>query len=96
MRMIEVVSFMEKSKMNFLANPTHHSLGSAILCVCVCVCACVLSHAQLFATPMDCNPPVSSVHGDSPGKNTGVGCHFLLQGLFLNQGSSPHLGHRKY
>ena len=32
------------------------------------------------ATPMDCNPPGSSVHGDSPGENTGVGCHFLLQG----------------
>ena len=24
---------------------------------------------------------------DSPGKNTGVGCHFLLQGIFLTQGS---------
>ena len=29
--------------------------------------------------PMDCNSPRSSVYGDSPGKNTGVGCHFLLQ-----------------
>ena len=28
---------------------------------------------------MDCSPPGSSVHGDSPGKNTGVGCHFRLQ-----------------
>ena len=28
---------------------------------------------------MDCSPPGSSVHGDSPGKNTGVGCHALLQ-----------------
>ena len=28
---------------------------------------------------------------DSPGKNTGVGCHFLLQGIFLTQGSN--LGH---
>ena len=41
---------------------------------------------------MDYSPPGSSVHGDSPGKNTGVGCHFLLQGIFLtqelNQGSS--------
>ena len=27
--------------------------------------------------PMDCSPPRSSVHGDSPGKNTGVGCHPL-------------------
>ena len=24
---------------------------------------------------MDCSPPGSSVHGDSPGKSTGVGCH---------------------
>ena len=28
-----------------------------------------------------------------PGKNTGVGCQFLLQGIFLIQGSSPHLLH---
>ena len=28
---------------------------------------------------------------DFPGRNTGVGCHFLLQGLFLTQASSPHL-----
>ena len=27
----------------------------------------------------------------SPGRNTGVGCHFLLQGIFLTQGSNPHL-----
>ena len=32
--------------------------------------------------PTDCSPPGSSVHGDSPGKDTGVGCHFLLQGIF--------------
>ena len=28
---------------------------------------------------------------DSPGKNTGVGCHFLLQGIFPTQGSNPCL-----
>ena len=28
------------------------------------------------------SPLSSSVHGDSPGKNTGVGCHALLQGIF--------------
>ena len=27
---------------------------------------------------------------DSPNKNTGVGCHALLQGIFLTQGSNPH------
>ena len=30
---------------------------------------------------------------DSPGKNTGVGCHSLLQGIFLTQGSNPYLLH---
>ena len=39
---------------------------------------------------MDCSPPGSSVW-DSPGKNTGVGCHALLQGIFVTQGSNSHL-----
>ena len=39
--------------------------------------------------PMDCSPPGSSVYGDSPGKNTGVGCHAVLQGIFPTQGSNP-------
>jgi len=30
---------------------------------------------------------------DLPGKNTGVGCHFLLQGIFPTQGSNLHLLH---
>ena len=34
---------------------------------------------------MDCSLPGSSVHGDSPGKDTVVGCHFLLQGKSLIQ-----------
>ena len=41
---------------------------------------------------MDC-PPCSSVHGDSPGKNTGRGCHALLQGIFPTQGLNPGLPH---
>ena len=39
--------------------------------------------------PMDCSPLGSSVHGDSPGKNTGVGCQSLLQGIFPTQGLNP-------
>ena len=35
----------------------------------------------------------SSVHRDSPGKNTGVGCHALLQGIFPTQGSNTGLLH---
>ena len=42
---------------------------------------------------MGCSPPGSSAHGDSPGKNTGVGCHALLQGIFPTQGSNWGLLH---
>ena len=37
------------------------------------------------------SPPGSSVHGDSPGKDTGVGCHALVQGIFPTQGPNPCL-----
>ena len=46
---------------------------------------------QLCATlchPIDCGLSGSSAHGDSPGKDTGVGCHALLQGVFPTQGSN--------
>ena len=39
--------------------------------------------AQSYRTlcdPMDCSLPGSIIHGDSPGGNTGVGCHAFLQG----------------
>ena len=37
------------------------------------------------------SPPDSSIHGDSLGKNTGVGCLALLQGIFPTQGLNPRL-----
>ena len=46
-------------------------------------CAVLCSVAQscpILCDPIDCSPPGSSVHRNSPGKNTGVGCHVLLQG----------------
>ena len=48
----------------------------------------VLSHSVVSDSlrSRDCGPPSSSVHGDSPGKNTGVGCHALLQGILPTQG----------
>ena len=42
--------------------------------------------------PMDCSSPGSSVHGTFQA-NTGVGCHFLLQGIFPTQGSNLGLPH---
>ena len=44
-------------------------------------------------TPIDCSPSGSSGPWDSPGQNTGLACHALLQGIVLTQGSSPYLLH---
>ena len=51
-------------------------------CGCVCVCVCLVAQPTRLHCPRD-----------SPGKNTGVGCYLLLQGIFLTQGSNLHLLH---
>ena len=62
--------------------------------VYVYICVCLVAQScPTLCDPMDCSPPGSSVHGDSPGKNTGEGCHVLLQGIFPTQGSNPGLPH---
>ena len=58
--------------------------------------AVVIQSCPILCDSMDCSPPVSSVHADSPGKNTGVGCHALLHGIFPSQGSNPGLLHCKW
>ena len=55
-----------------------------------------IAHTQLFMTlcaPMNCSTLGISVHGSFPSKNTAMGCHFLLQGIFPTQGLNPHLFH---
>ena len=62
------------------------------VCVCVCVCVCLCSRAQPCLTlmlPMDHSLPGSSVHGILRGRNSGMGCHFLLQKIFPTQRLSP-------
>ena len=55
-----------------------------------CAVLCLVTQLCLtLCDPMDCSPPGSSVHEDSPGKNTGVSCHALLQRIFPTQGSNP-------
>ena len=48
----------------------------------------ITQSSPTLCDPMDCSPSGTSVQGDSPGKNTGVGCHALLQGIFPNWGSN--------
>ena len=45
----------------------------------------LLQSYPALCDPMDYSPPGSSVLGISPGKDTGVGCHALLQGICLTQ-----------
>ena len=56
------------------SRPTPHSVPFYLL-LCLVAQSC-----PTLCDPMDCSPPGFFVHGDSPGKNTGVGCHLLLQG----------------
>ena len=69
-----------------------------ILNVSHVLCGAVLSRSVVSDSlyPMDCRPPDSSVHGDSLGKNTGAGCHALLQGIFPTQGLNPGLPHCRW
>ena len=61
------------------------------------VVAQLVSRIRHFSDPMDCSPPGSSVHGLSQARILeGVGCHFLLQGIFLTQGLNPGLLHCRW
>ena len=58
----------------------------------ICVCSVTQSYLTL-CDPMDYKLLGYSVHGIFASKNTGLGCHFLLQGIFPTQESNPHLLH---
>ena len=56
----------------------------------------VAQSCPTLCNPMDCSLPGCEEPlspWNSPGKNTRVGCHFLLQGIFPTQGSNPGLPH---
>ena len=62
-------------------------LTDCVLCECVLSCALSLSRVRLSATQCIGG---ATVRGDSPGKNTAVGCHAFLQGMDLpNPGVKP-------
>ena len=61
----------------------------AVLCLVAQLC-------PILCNPVDCSLPGSSVYENSPGKNTGVDCHALLQGIFPTQGLNPGLSHCRW
>ena len=76
-----------------------HEAGRMLLCTKVSLlyalrpCAQLLQSCPALCNPMDCSPPGFFVYGDSSGKNTGMGCHALLQGIFPTQGLNSSIPH---
>ena len=68
----------------------HQEICTAMVTIVLCL---VIQSCPTLHSPMDYSLPGFSVCGDSPGKNTGVGCHALLQGIFPTQGLNPSLPH---
>ena len=84
---------MEPAATKMAMNPTSSRARLIIFWFCAMLCLITQLHPNLWDC-MDCSPPGPSVHGmDSPGKNTGVGCHALLKGIFPTQGLNPGLPH---
>ena len=77
-----------------LVTPSVYPIGHVYECSSTKI-MCVPSHFSrvlFFVTPCTIARQIP-LSWDSPGKNTGVGCHALLQGIFLTQGSNSHLLH---
>ena len=68
---------------DFIGSPILDYKYLDVLCAVLCLAT---QSCPALCNPMDCSPPGSSVHGNSPGKNTGLGCHALLQEIFPTQG----------
>ena len=70
---------------------SHSFIMLAFGCICVGVLNCSVVSDSLW--PQRLKPTRLFCPWASPDKDTGVGCHFLLQGIFLTQGLNPHLLH---
>ena len=70
-------------------DPQETSGTTTLLIIMLCMRACSVVFDSL--RPCGLQPTRLLCPWDSPGKSTGVGCHFLLQGIFLTQGLNPHL-----
>ena len=88
-------SFSEAS-FPLLAFLTDHLNGTIMMVVLLLLLCLVSQSCPTLCDPMDCSPPDSSVHRDSPGKHTRVGCHALLQGIFPTQGLNSGLLHCRW
>ena len=75
------------NELNWTEYSHYYSWHTVDTCLCLS-----LSHVPLFVRPWT-EPARLLCPWNSPDKNTGVGCHFFLQGIFPTQGSNPRLLH---
>ena len=84
---------VSQNRHNLYSHVVYNLVGESILIK-------VLSVSHSIVTTlwdlMDCSPPGSSVHGILQAKNTGVGSHSLLQGVFPTPGLNPDLLHCRF
>ena len=73
---------LTSNKVNVFIFSWAYSLPQAVWCLMAHLCPTLWD-------PMRCSLPGSLVHGDSPGKDTGVGCHALFQGFVPTQKWNP-------
>ena len=71
--------YVEKETIKFLGGWNYTFQGSKGLSCCCCCCCWVTSVGSNSVQPHRQQPTRLPHPWDSPGKNTGVGCHFLLQ-----------------
>ena len=69
----------------------HFQILIVVLVIEIFCCCLVAKSCLTLCDTMDSNPTRLLCPWDSPGRNTGVGCRFLLQGIFPTQGSNPCL-----
>ena len=62
-----------------------------LLLLLLCMCAKSVQSCLILCNSVDCNLPRSPCLWHSPGKNTGMGCHALLQDISPAQGLNLHL-----
>ena len=82
---------VHSARKGLLGNYSFNFFSLLIFKVNTCMRAKSLQSCLTLCDPGDCNPLGSPVHRIFPGKNTGVGCHALFQGIFLTQGSNRGL-----
>ena len=84
------------SLLNLPPTPLVHFFLRWLQCISGIVLCSVAQSCLTLRDPMDCSPPGSPVHGDSPGKNTRMACHALPQGIFPTQGWNSGLLHSRW